>query len=265
MAGSFYPASPRDVERALDALFTEAEPAAAEAWPGVMVPHAGWVYSGRLAAATLGRVKIPDTAIVLCPRHRPHGAAWAVAPQRRWLFPGGHLASDPDLAARLADGVTGLALDAEAHREEHAIEVELPLLARLAPQARVVGVVIGGGSLPQLLRFGEEMADVLGRMPSRPLLVVSSDMNHFADDAQTRCLDRLALDAIETLDPAQVYQAVQSNRISMCGVAPCVIAMETLRRLGCLMRCEMAGYATSADAGGPRDRVVGYAGVLFGS
>jgi AmmeMemoRadiSam system protein B len=95
-------------------------------------------------------------------------------------------------------------------------------------------------------------------------LVISSDMNHFADDAQTRRLDRLALDAVATLDPENVYETVRRNRISMCGMAPCVAAMEALRWLGCLKRCEAVGYATSADAGGGTYRVVGYAGVLFG-
>ena len=89
-----------------------------------------------------------------------------MAPHGRWLFPGGHLASDPELAARLADGVAGLKLDADAHREEHAIEVHLPLLARLAPEVRVVGIAVGGGSLAELLRFGGQLAGVLRQMPS---------------------------------------------------------------------------------------------------
>ena len=151
-----------------------------------------------------------------------------------------------------------------AHRQEHAIEVQLPLLARLAPQLRVVGITVGDSSLPELLRFGVALSVVLRDMPKRPLLIVSSDMNHFADDATTRRLDRLALDAIATRDPEYVYETVRQNRISMCGMAPCVVAMEALRWLGCLNRCESVGCATSADAGGPTDRVVGYAGLLFG-
>jgi AmmeMemoRadiSam system protein B len=89
-------------------------------------------------------------------------------------------------------------------------------------------------------------------------------MNHFADDVETRRVDRMALDAIETLDPARVYETVRANHISMCGAGPCVIVMETLRQLGCLHRCESVGYTTSAEASGDTDRVVGYAGLLFG-
>jgi AmmeMemoRadiSam system protein B/AmmeMemoRadiSam system protein A len=264
VAGGFYPQDPREVRQMVDRLFAATAPATPRPWPGAMVPHAGWIYSGRLAAAVFSRIAIPAQAIILCPKHRPHGAQWAVAPHRRWLIPGGELASDPELAARLAAGVEGLELDAAAHREEHAIEVQLPLLAHVAPQVRVVGITVGDSPLPELLRFGVAMSVVLRDMPERPLLIVSSDMNHFADDQQTRRVDRLALEAIATLDPEVVYETVRSNRISMCGMAPCVVVMEALRWLGCLSRCESVGYATSAEASGDTRRVVGYAGLLFG-
>ena len=263
VAGMFYPADPDAVQDSLDKLFAFDSPSP-QPWAGALVPHAGWVYSGRLAAQVLSRIAIPESAIILCPKHRPGGARWSVAPYRRWLFPGGELASDPDLAARLADGIDGLELDAHAHRQEHAIEVQLPLLARLAPQVRVIGITVGEASLPELLRFGVALSVVLRDMPKRPLLIVSSDMNHFADVITTHRLDDLALKAIATRDPEYVYETVRQNRISMCGMAPCVVVMEALRWLGCLNRCEFVGHATSADAGGPSDRVVGYAGLLFG-
>jgi AmmeMemoRadiSam system protein B len=217
-----------------------------------------------LAARVFSRVQIPEQGIILCPRHRPAGAQWAVAPHRRWVLPGREVAADPVLAAQLAAAVTGLELDAVAHQQEHAIEVQLPLLARLAPQARVVGIAIGGGELSSLCRFARQMADLLRDMPQRPLLVISSDMNHFANDAQTRRLDRLALDAMESLDPARLYETVRKHHISMCGMLPAVIVMETLRQLDCLHRCQSVGYATSADATGDTQRVVGYAGMLLG-
>jgi AmmeMemoRadiSam system protein B len=94
--------------------------------------------------------------------------------------------------------------------------------------------------------------------------LISSDMNHFADEARTRRLDRLALDAIESLDPRRLYETVRQHRISMCGVYPAVIVMETLRQLDRLHRCEEVGYTTSAQRTGDTRRVVGYAGLLLG-
>lgn len=267
-AGSFYPGSAGELARALqrmfdDPRFHQAGPPARQPWAAAMVPHAGWVYSGHLAAAVLGRLEIPEEIIILCPKHHAGGAAWAVAPHRRWRFPGGEVPSDPGLAARLADAVHGLKLDAEAHRQEHATEVQLPIIARLAPHARVVGISVGQASLDEGLRFAAQMASVIREMPKRPLLVISSDMNHFANDAETRRLDRLALGAIQTLDPRKVFETVRENRISMCGMYPCVIVMETLRQLNLLHRAELVGYATSAEVNGQTDRVVGYAGMLF--
>ncbi|HUY91561.1 MAG TPA: AmmeMemoRadiSam system radical SAM enzyme [Pirellulales bacterium] len=262
MAGKFYPAD----RAALDALLDEllSGPAcAAGPWRAAMAPHAGLRYSGRVAAETLRRIEIPETVIVLGPKHTPHGVEWAVAPHRAWSLPGGTLAADPELAQRLARAIPGLQLDAAAHAEEHAIEVELPFLHRLAPEARVVGIAIGGGSLARCRQFAAGLAECLRGERKPPLLLVSSDMNHFASDEENRRLDEIALAALETLDPERLYETVAGQHISMCGLLPAVIVLETLRRLGQLHRAERVAYSTSADATGDRRRVVGYAGMLF--
>jgi len=262
VAGRFYPASPQEVNQALDEMIPAARKP--EPWAAAMIPHAGWMYSGRLAAAVLGRVEIPGRVIVFCPKHSHNGADWAVAPHETWSMPGGNVESDPELARQLAQAIPGLELDAAAHALEHAIEVQLPILARLAPEARVVGITMHGGDLASLGQFAERLADVLRGLPERPLLVISTDMNHYADDQRTRRLDRMALDALETLDPDRLYQTVSENRISMCGVLAAVTVMLTLQKLDALRRFEEVGYATSADASGDTRRVVGYAGVLLG-
>jgi len=166
----------------------------------------------------------------------------------------------------LAAAIPGLQLDAAAHQQEHAIEVQLPLLARLAPDTRVVGITIGAGDYRRCCEFASGLADVLRQTEPRPLLIVSSDMNHFASEQETRRLDEIALQAIETLDPKAVYDTVVLRHgISMCGVRPAVIVMETLRQLDRLHRCQRVGYATSAAVSGDETRVVGYAGMLFGA
>src|SRR5207237_1957930 len=108
-----------------------------------MVPHAGLKYSGHIAAAVLKRIQIPRTVLVIGPKHTQFGMEWAVAPQQTWALPGGEVASDFMLARQLCQAIPGLEMDAAAHQREHAIEVELPLLARLAPQTRVVGIGLG--------------------------------------------------------------------------------------------------------------------------
>lgn len=262
VAGAFYPDDPQQLNRLVDEQLGEA-PSRLEAWPAVLAPHAGLVYSGRLAAAVFRRVEFPPQVIVIGPKHTRHGLPWAVAPHAEWKLPGARIASDRELARQLVEAIPGLQFDAAAHAQEHAIEVELPFLARLAPHSRVVGVVLGGGDLPSLRRFAAGLADVVRRQATPPLLVVSSDMNHFASDAETRRLDELALAALESLDPARLLETCRAHDISMCGVLPAVVVMETLRLLGGLRQVERVGYATSADVTGDTRRVVGYAGLLL--
>jgi AmmeMemoRadiSam system protein B len=181
-----------------------------------------------------------------------------------WSRPGATLGSDPELAQKLVQAIPGLQLDAAAHAQEHGIEVELPLLARLAPTSKVVGIAIGGGDLVQTRQFASGLAQVMRSLAEPPLLVISSDMNHFASDSGNRRLDELALAAMETLDPETLYETVTRHRISMCGMLPAVIVMEALRNLKQLQRSERVAYATSADVSGDTSRVVGYAGMLLG-
>lgn len=262
VAGTFYEADPAALAKTVDDLLAgERRP---EPWPAALVPHAGLRFSGRIAAAVFKRLRIPPTVIVIGPKHTPLGVEWAVAPHRTWALPGASLASDFMLARRLCQAIPGLEMDAAAHRREHAIEVELPLLARLAPQTKVVGIAIGHGDLASCRRFADRLADLLRQRSDRPLLLISSDMNHFATDAENRRLDELAIAAMERCDPEALYKTVEEHHISMCGVLPAVIVLETLRLLGCLKRAERVAYGTSADVTGDTSRVVGYAGMLFG-
>jgi AmmeMemoRadiSam system protein B/AmmeMemoRadiSam system protein A len=262
VAGQFYPEEPaalrEQVEEMLAGERTE------EPWPAAMVPHAGLIYSGRIAASVLKRIRIPKRVIILGPKHTPLGMEWAVAPHQTWLLPGGSIASDPVLAHKLADAIPGLALDAAAHQREHGIEVELPFLARLAPETRVVGITIGHGDLESCRQFADGLTEVIRGMDEPPLLLISSDMNHFATDAENRRLDEMALKQLDRCDPEGLYETVIENQISMCGVLPAVIVLETLKRLGQLKKAERVGYATTADTTGDMSRVVGYAGMLFG-
>jgi AmmeMemoRadiSam system radical SAM enzyme/AmmeMemoRadiSam system protein B/AmmeMemoRadiSam system protein A len=262
VAGKFYPADPAELSRSVDQLLAgERQP---EAWPAAMVPHAGLRFSGQIAADVLKRIAIPQTVIVIGPSHTGQGMEWAVAPHQTWELPGISVASDFMLARKLCQAIAGLEMDAAAHQHEHAIEVELPLLARLVPEVKVLGITIGHGDLESSRRFARGLADVLSSRTDKPLLLISSDMNHFASDAENRRLDALALAALDRRDPEELFQTVNRHHISMCGVLPAVIVLETLRLLGGCTRAQRVGYATTADVTGDTSRVVGYAGMLFG-
>jgi len=262
VAGTFYPDRAGELNQLVDQLL-DGTTTTGEPYLAIMIPHAGLRFSGHIAASVLQRTKIPETVIVLGPKHTPFGVDWAVAPHDIWSIPGAQIESDAALARRLADAIPGLELDSAAHAQEHSIEVELPILARLAPKSRVVGITLGRGSMTQCQQFASGLSDVIRDMQPRPLLVISSDMNHFARDDENRRLDQLALDAMKTLDPAKLYDIATGHRISMCGLIPAVAVMETLRRMGGLRRFEQIAYGTSADVNGDTSRVVGYAGVAL--
>jgi len=262
VAGRFYPGNEEELWPLIDTLIGDL-PAEKQACPAVMVPHAGLVYSGKLAADVLKEVQIPATVIILSPKHTRLGVPWAVAPCQAWSLPGVTISSDRELAEKLVAQIDGLELDAAAHEQEHGIEVELPLLARLAPESQVVGIAIGEANLEQCKQLGSQLAEVLRGLETQPLLVISSDMNHFATDEVNRQLDALALKALEKLDPDHLFEVVTGNEISMCGLRPAVIVLECLKQLGQLSGCQQIGYATSADVSGDTSRVVGYAGVTF--
>ena len=263
VAGMFYPGKPEKLAEMVDDLLAGAPPPRAK-WAAAMIPHAGLIYSGRIAADVLRRVEMPDSAIIFCPKHSRMGVDWAVAPYRSWQTPGGDIGADVELTREMVAAVDGLELDASAHEHEHAIEVQLPLLARLAPDMKIVGVALGPGSLDPCRRLAEQLAAFLKEREKMPLLVISTDMNHYASDVENRRLDEIAMTALESLDPGKLFDVVQANKISMCGMLPAVVVLDTLRRLGLLDKCERVAYDTSAATSRDETRVVGYAGMLFG-
>ena len=263
VAGSFYPADEGELNSMVDSMLGS-KPWKLQSWPAVMVPHAGLKYSGQIAADVFRRIKIPETVIVIGPKHTRMGVQWAVAPNEAWSIPGATIQSDVELAKQLAEELPGFELDAGAHRNEHAIEVELPFLAKLAPQTKVVGIAIGGGNFETCQEIATGLAKVMRAQRKKPLLVISSDMNHFATDEENRRLDEMAMKALDTLDPKNIYDTVTNNNISMCGMLPAVIVLETLKQMRKLKKSTRVGYATTADVTGDKSRVVGYSGMLFG-
>ena len=126
-----------------------------------------------------------------------------------------------------------------------------------------MGIAVSGGNLDRCDRFAEELAGVIRELDEPPLLLISSDMNHYANDDETRRLDALALADLDRLDEDSLFATCRTHHISMCGVIPAVIVLKTLKKLGSIHQSRQIGYATSADRTGDTSRVVGYAGRIF--
>ncbi len=265
VAGKFYPAEDAARRELVQSICKGQAPDQA-APLAVMVPHAGLKYSGHVAAQVWRSIADLDgrTVVIISPKHTMMGPNWSVCSNESWrLSAGTSFASDTELADKIAAGVSALQLDTSAHQNEHGIEVQLPLLEKIAPNVKVVGVAVHGGNWADIQQAASEFAAVLRSLETQPLLVISSDMNHYASDVENRRRDRMALDALSTCDPQHLLTTCKEKEISMCGVIPAALVMETLRQLGKDFHVQELEYATSGDVTGDRSQVVGYAGVML--
>jgi hypothetical protein len=262
VAGQFYPAHPRELS-SLIAKFTgrtsAAEPAHVRA---CLVPHAGYVYSGIVAGAVFSSIFLPKKILLLGVRHYPQGEPLAILSEGSWRTPLGDATIESSLAQRLLAACPGLREDSAAHSHEHCLEVQLPFLQELDPGFSFVPVVLGTIRFDQLVQVGEGIARVLSEGKEEILVVTSSDMNHYEDDATTRRKDRKAIDRMLHFDAKGLYQVCQDEQISMCGMGPAVAMLTAMQCLGA-KKAELVRYATSGDVSGDRDAVVGYAGMTF--
>jgi len=177
-----------------------------------------------------------------------------------WETPLGAVPIDSELAATLKDSFPLLTEDAEAHRSEHAAEVQLPFLQARQPDLTFVPIALGTGHFESLEALGNAIAEVVAAQNEAVMIIASSDMNHYETDHVTRFKDRMAIDRVLALDPRGLYETVVRENISMCGVGPTVAMLTAARKLGATS-AELIRYATSGDISGDRNMVVGYAGI----
>lgn len=257
VAGRFYPASKAELESTVREL-TEGsgsgEPAIL-----AMAPHAGYMYSGRIAGETYARVAVPQHVLVLGPNHTGLGPERSLWSGGAWRSPLG----DVPISRALLELVRNAAIcdaDREAHRYEHSIEVQLPFLQVLQPRLNFVPLCLGQLSLPECVSVGEALAGAIRAFEKPVLIVCSTDMSHYISADSAARLDRLALDRVEDLDPSGLYQIVTRERISMCGFIPTTVGLVAARALGA-RRASLVRYGNSGESSGDFARVVGYAGL----
>lgn len=262
VAGHFYPAKPDALTSVVRECIKGEHPPAKLRARACLVPHAGLVYSGAVAGAVFAQLALPKTILLLGVRHYPHGADQAILSEGAFRTPLGDVPIDTRLALELRKECPGLDEDAVAHKQEHSLEVELPFLQLLDPGFHFVPIAIGTHDYSELAETGEGIARVLGEHSEEILIVTSSDLNHYEDDATTRAKDLQAIDQMLRLDAQGLLRACRDHRISMCGLGPAVIMLTALQKLGA-KTAQLIRHATSGDINGDRSAVVGYAGLIF--
>ena len=266
VAGRFYPGNAQHLRAEIETFTTAratARIAAVESKisaVGCVVPHAGYVYSGAVAGAVFRRLELPRRCVILCPNHTGLGEPLAIMSRGFWHTPLGDAPIDADLADHLKAEMPLLSEDQEAHRYEHALEVQLPFLQILKPGFQFVPITVGTSNFDVLTALGVAIGKVLSTLSEPALVIASSDMNHYESDDITRVKDRQAIDQLLALDPKGLYDTVRQGNISMCGYGPATIMLTAARKIGAT-KAELISYATSGDVSGDRDMVVGYAGI----
>lgn len=259
VAGLFYPAHPEALERDVRGYLPP--DATSEKAFGAIVPHAGYVYSGPVAGAVYARMEIPRTVVIVCPNHTGHGAPAAMDPSDSWQTPLGEVPLARPLAQRLRELAPRVTEDSQAHRREHSLEVQLPFLKVLRPDVEIVPICLGEPSFSLCREVGEAFARAAGEEREAPLLLASSDMNHYESRAVGRAKDDLALERIEAIDPEGLFETVLGRSISMCGFLPATALLAAARAAGA-SRARVVSRRDSGDETGDISSVVGYAGVL---
>ena len=257
-AGQFYEASADRLSRQVEELLSGIEPAHAPpaGLAALIVPHAGYVYSGAVAAHAYRLVQglDIDTVVVIGVAHRVGFKGASIYLKGGYATPLGVVKVDEDKTAALAQA-TGFGFVPEAHREEHSIEVQVPFIQKALPQSKIVPVLMGLPTKESMQVLAQALSGILAKTKS--LVIVSTDMSHFLSKKQANALDAETITLLKTQNLDSLIEHILDHDNRMCGGGGVVTALLLARQLG-QSRVEILKYADSSDSGGDARQVVGY-------
>jgi AmmeMemoRadiSam system protein B len=272
-AGAFYEGTAESLKRQIENCFLHEFgpgkiPEVAEAGPrniiGLVCPHAGYMFSGPVAAHAYYHLALdgkPDVVVVFGPNHTGYGSALAVMDEGVWRTPLGDVEVDGETAHQIVHESRIVDVDESAHRLEHSIEVQLPFLQYLyGSQFKIVPICFLMQDLSSARDVGKAVAKVLAG--KNAVIIASSDMTHYEPRERAAKNDRLALEAVEAMDEAKFYSTIEAHNISACGYGPIAALITAAKILGA-KGAKLLCYKTSGDIIGDYSSVVGYAAVCF--
>ncbi len=231
---------------------------------GLVVPHAGYMYSGPVAAHSYYRLALAGprkSVVILGPNHTGRGSGVSAMTSGQWSTPLGEVEVDTELAQGIAKNSGLVDVEDEAHRFEHSIEVQLPFLQFIYPRRfRFVPVCMMLQDLETSKDVGEAVARAVAEKDA--VLIASSDWTHYEPHDQAVRKDKEAIQAAMKLDPEKFQAAIEENRVSTCGYGPVTAVMHASKVLGA-RNAQLLSYKTSGDVTGDKSAVVGYAAMTF--
>jgi len=234
---------------------------------GVISPHAGFIFSGPIAAHHFLRLsyeKTTQTIIIIGPNHRGLGKEIAIMSTGYWETPLGNIEIDEQLAKEIInyDDKHFIKEDEQAHVFEHSIEVQLPFLQFIYPknQFKIIPICVSDQQLVKMRYLSDTIFMAIKEKSC--LLIASSDFTHYENQESAKRKDSAAIDKISNMDSKLFYDTISRKNVSICGSGPIAIVIEVCKKLG-INRGKLLKYATSGDVSGMNEQVVGYASIIF--
>jgi AmmeMemoRadiSam system protein B len=259
-AGRFYPGSAAEIREMMAVLVDKKTKK--EAAIGLLMPHAGYPYSGPVAGAAISRVRLGDTAIIMGPSHTGLGQPFSIMTEGSWQTPLGEVEIDSKLGEKLLAVSDYLQEDAAAHLYEHAVEVQVPFLQYLKPDIRIVPIILASAPAEVYKAIGRDIARAIRESKAKTIIIASGDMTHYEPQQVAEEKDKQAIAAMLKLDEDELTRRYQELEISMCAYGPVVCLITAAKELGAT-GAELVRYQTSGDTTGDYSGVVGYAGIII--
>jgi AmmeMemoRadiSam system protein B len=231
---------------------------------GLVCPHAGYMFSGPVAAHAYYRLALdgkPDVVVLLGPNHTGYGSALATMSEGFWRTPLGDVEVDSGIASKIMREAHIVDVDESAHSLEHSIEVQLPFLQYLyGSQFKIVPICFLMQDLSSAREVGQAVSKALAG--KNAVVIASSDMTHYERQERASKNDKMALEAVEAMDEAGFYSIIETHGISACGYGPIITLITAVKIMGA-KEAKLLCYKTSGDVMGDYSRVVGYAAMCF--
>ena len=262
IAGTWYPGDPKALRGAIEGYFRNVPDLAIRGEViGLVAPHAGYIYSGQVAAYAYKAIRgeVYDAVIVISPSHRYHFQGVSLYRRGGYETPLGVIPVDEDLSERLIAASPLVADLPAAHAGEHALEIQLPFLQVALGAFTLVPLVMGS----QDRQTCEGLAEAIDRAAGPNVLIVgSSDLSHFHSYSEAVQMDKIVLDHLAKMDAPGLLRDLSAGRCEACGGGPAATTLMASVKRGA-DRAKVLRYANSGDVTGDRGNVIGYAAAAF--
>ena len=273
-AGTFYPASRGELVKAIEDSFTHPlgpgrlpqGPGGERRSIGYVVPHAGYMYSGPVAAHAYYRLALerrPEVVVIAGPNHTGLGLMASVYKEGVWETPLGDVEVDSEVARLIVSYTRSYGFDEDAHLYEHSVEVQVPFLQYIYGEGLKIVPIVIGLQVPETSRdLGDALYKIIVENGVDLVFLASTDFNHYEPHDVTVAKDMKAIERILELDMEGLFRVIEQEHITMCGPGPAGALVWLASKMGG-GRPVLLKHATSGDVTGEKSWVVGYASIEF--